>query len=32
MTVSPELEKEIDQRIRHYPVSKRSAILPVMPC
>ncbi len=30
MTVSPELEKEIDERITHYPVSKRSAVLPVL--
>ncbi len=31
MTVSKELEKEIDERITHYPVSKRSAVLPVRP-
>jgi len=30
MTVSPELEKEIDERITHYPVEKRSAVLPVL--
>lgn len=30
MTVPPELEKEIDERITHYPESKRSAVLPVL--
>ena len=30
MEVPAELEKEIDQRITHYPVSKRSAVLPVL--
>ena len=30
MEVPVELEKEIDQRITHYPVSKRSAVLPVL--
>lgn len=28
--VPPDLEKEIDERITHYPVSKRSAVLPVL--
>ena len=28
--VPTELEKEIDERITHYPVSKRSAVLPVL--
>ncbi len=28
--VPAELEKEIDERITHYPVSKRSAVLPVL--
>ncbi len=30
LEVPPELEKEIDERITHYPVSKRSAVLPVL--
>jgi NADH-quinone oxidoreductase subunit E len=30
LAVPPELEKEIDDRITHYPVSKRSAVLPVL--
>ena len=30
LEVPPELEKEIDKRITHYPVSKRSAVLPVL--
>lgn len=30
MDVPAELEKEIDERITHYPVSKRSAVLPVL--
>jgi len=30
LTVPKDLEKEIDQRITHYPVSKRSAVLPVL--
>ena len=30
MQVPAELEKEIDERITHYPVSKRSAVLPVL--
>ena len=30
MTIPPELEAEIDERISHYPVSKRSAVLPVL--
>ncbi len=30
MEVPAELEKEIDERITHYPVSKRSAVLPVL--
>ncbi|CAN5338784.1 NADH-quinone oxidoreductase subunit NuoE [soil metagenome] len=30
MTVSPELEREIDERITHYPVAKRSAVLPAL--
>ena len=30
MTVPDQLEKEIDERITHYPVSKRSAVLPVL--
>ena len=30
MEVPAELEKEIDQRITHYPASKRSAVLPVL--
>ena len=30
MTIPPELEAEIDERITHYPVSKRSAVLPVL--
>lgn len=30
MEVTPQLEKEIDERITHYPVSKRSAVLPVL--
>ncbi len=29
-TVPQELEKEIDERITHYPVSKRSAVLPIL--
>ncbi len=29
-TVPKDLEKEIDERITHYPVSKRSAVLPVL--
>jgi NADH-quinone oxidoreductase subunit E len=28
--VPTELEKEIDDRVTHYPVSKRSAVLPVL--
>ncbi|MDF1850435.1 MAG: NAD(P)H-dependent oxidoreductase subunit E [Verrucomicrobiales bacterium] len=28
--VPTELEKEIDERVTHYPVSKRSAVLPVL--
>lgn len=28
--VPSDLEKEIDERITHYPVSKRSAVLPVL--
>lgn len=28
--VPTDLEKEIDERITHYPVSKRSAVLPVL--
>ena len=32
MTVPAPLEKEIDERITHYPVSKRSAVLPVLHC
>lgn len=30
LQVPAELEKEIDERITHYPVSKRSAVLPVL--
>lgn len=30
LEVPTELEKEIDERITHYPVSKRSAVLPVL--
>lgn len=30
MTIPEQLEKEIDERITHYPVSKRSAVLPVL--
>ncbi|MCB1061407.1 MAG: NAD(P)H-dependent oxidoreductase subunit E [Verrucomicrobiae bacterium] len=30
MEVPADLEKEIDERITHYPVSKRSAVLPVL--
>ena len=30
MEVPAELEKQIDERITHYPVSKRSAVLPVL--
>ncbi len=30
LAVPPELEAEIDERITHYPVSKRSAVLPVL--
>ncbi len=30
LAVPPELEKVIDERITHYPVSKRSAVLPVL--
>lgn len=30
LEVPPELEKEIDERITHYPVNKRSAVLPVL--
>ena len=30
MDVPADLEKEIDDRISHYPVSKRSAVLPVL--
>lgn len=30
LAVPQELEKEIDERITHYPVSKRSAVLPVL--
>ena len=30
MDVPAGLEKEIDERITHYPVSKRSAVLPVL--
>ena len=30
LTVPPDLEAEIDERITHYPVSKRSAVLPVL--
>ena len=30
LEVPSELEKEIDERITHYPVSKRSAVLPVL--
>lgn len=30
LQVPTELEKEIDERIKHYPVSKRSAVLPVL--
>ncbi len=30
LDVPAELEKEIDERITHYPVSKRSAVLPVL--
>lgn len=30
LDVPAELEKEIDDRITHYPVSKRSAVLPVL--
>ncbi len=30
MTIPAELEAEIDARITHYPVSKRSAVLPVL--
>lgn len=29
-SVPADLEKEIDERITHYPVSKRSAVLPVL--
>lgn len=29
-SVPSDLEKEIDERITHYPVSKRSAVLPVL--
>lgn len=29
-SVPKDLEKEIDERITHYPVSKRSAVLPVL--
>ena len=32
MTVPAPIEKEIDERITHYPVSKRSAVLPVLHC
>ena len=30
LAVPTDLEKEIDERITHYPVSKRSAVLPVL--
>lgn len=30
MEISKELEAEIDKRITHYPVSRRSAVLPVL--
>lgn len=30
LEVPADLEKEIDERITHYPVSKRSAVLPVL--
>ena len=30
LEIPAELEKEIDERIAHYPVSKRSAVLPVL--
>lgn len=30
LEVPPEIEKDIDERITHYPVSKRSAVLPVL--
>ncbi|MDF1860630.1 MAG: NAD(P)H-dependent oxidoreductase subunit E [Verrucomicrobiales bacterium] len=30
LDVPSELEKEIDERVTHYPVSKRSAVLPVL--
>lgn len=30
LDVPADLEKEIDERITHYPVSKRSAVLPVL--
>lgn len=30
LEVPAELEKEIDERITHYPVSRRSAVLPVL--
>tara|TARA_R110002096_G_scaffold432818_1_gene650281 strand:- start:77 stop:571 length:495 start_codon:yes stop_codon:yes gene_type:complete len=30
LEVPTDLEKEIDKRITHYPVSKRSAVLPVL--
>lgn len=32
MNVPATIEKEIDERITHYPVSKRSAVLPVLHC
>jgi len=32
LEIPAELEKEIDERITHYPVSKRSAVLPVLHC
>jgi len=30
LDIPEELEKDIDERITHYPVSKRSAVLPVL--
>ena len=30
LSVPAEIEKDIDERITHYPVSKRSAVLPVL--
>ena len=30
LDIPTELEKEVDERITHYPVSKRSAVLPVL--